>query len=515
MAGGKITRIVGGTHTKEIEGDYTITTNSFTINSGGKGSFTSDKEIIFGSPPPRAGKYFDKGWWSSDYEGNKKINKAKVGDKVYFQIKMTEKFPENELPSEKQNTISFELYEFNGNEYSVGYIYVFGPRVTLEKKPKKDKDISYITWEDINKNKELDPEEEYSKKPYIEIKANGNKVVIPFQLSEGLSKHFNVFDELKLFMSLSYGNEIVDLPEDENSYLDVEPKPPIIKEIYVKLLNYQVSPQAKAKLAEVDGSVQYLEGNDNIMSEKVNMDYFSVRIDELPKFADGNIIRLYKKIRENFLTLSKGNVSFDSHSEPFHNNVNGKWEFKPYPKEDNPEYEKEQLRRWRGELGSTVIFIEAGGGLVEDWIGDSGAVLESECEPFEMCWIFTTIVTEKSKTQPFSGHRQFGIHRDEEGKYRFFARAIDRIWPTPTIVNLSMRRKDFAVKDYLTIADSTWKNLIKNVSQFIVSNGGKTTIMEPEIVRTNFNNFLSKYKKKPVTFIGNIPQYKQINENEI
>ena len=46
-----------------------------------------------------------------------------------------------------------------------------------------------------------------------------------------------------------------------------------------------------------------------------------------------------------------------------------------------------------------------------------------------MCWMFTTINTEKSKSQPFSGHRQFGIQLDEDGCYRVFARAIDRIWP--------------------------------------------------------------------------------------
>ena len=509
MAGGTITRIVGGKLTKEIEGDYTIWTDNYTINSGGKISFTSDKDIIFGTPPPppSAGKYFEKGWWSSDFAGNNKINNAKIGDTVYFQIEMTEEFPKTDLPTEKQNIISFKLYEFDGNEYSIGYIW---PIITLEKEPKKGKEISYVKWEDVNKNKELDPEEEYSKKPYTEVKAVGKKAVISFQLSDGLKNYFNDIALLELFMSVTYADETLLLPDYEKNYLDVEPNP-VIKEIYVRLLNYQ--PPFVDKLSEVGGYVQSLQGNDDKQSEKVNMDYFSVRINELPYFAKNDVKLLYKKIRENFLTLSKGSVPFESHVEPVNKNITGSWEFKPYPKEDDPVYAKKQLEAWKNERGGTVILIEAGGGFVEDMIGDHGAVLESESS--EMCWIFTTIFTEESETQPFSGHRQFGIHKDEEGYYRFFARAIDRIWPSNTVLNVSLRQKNLVVKDYLKIADSTWINLIKNVSDFIIKNGGSTKIMPPEMDRINFKKFNDKYYKTPVSCIGNIPQYKQIKESEI
>lgn len=88
MAGGKITRVVGGKLIKEIEGDYTIHTNTFTMNSGDKGSFTSDTEIIFGTPLEEELKigYFIKGLWYSDKECNNKINDAYLGDTVFFQI---------------------------------------------------------------------------------------------------------------------------------------------------------------------------------------------------------------------------------------------------------------------------------------------------------------------------------------------------------------------------------------------------------------------------------------------
>lgn len=72
-----------------------------------------------------------------------------------------------------------------------------------------------------------------------------------------------------------------------------------------------------------------------------------------------------------------------------------------------------------------------------------------------------------------------------------------------------MNGKECTVLDYLHIADSTWNNLIRNVSKFINNNGGKTTIMTPELKRVNFNIFFKKFRSnKPVNFVGNIDQFK-------
>lgn len=112
MAGGKITRIVGGKLFKDIEGDYTIWTNNFTMNSGGKGSFTSDKEILFGLPedPPSAWRFFVKGWWTD--KNGEKINEANLGDKVQFHLQMRNIFPLNGWENE---FVKMELREFDGN----------------------------------------------------------------------------------------------------------------------------------------------------------------------------------------------------------------------------------------------------------------------------------------------------------------------------------------------------------------------------------------------------------------
>lgn len=298
--------------------------------------------------------------------------------------------------------------------------------------------------------------------------------------------------------------------KDDGELLMVDDK---TKQIYVKLLNFKVSQKGIDRLKEIGGSVQYIRGNNEKQSKLVNMDYFSVRIDEMPTFgyqtADAGM--LFKKIRDNFLTLSKGSTVFESKCKP-HITMKGYWEFKPYPKNS-----KEELNRWEKQLGNTLIKIDAKSEIVTSVItisppkiidpADYGAVLESEIS--QNAWIFSTIFTPESDTQPFSGHRQFGIHQDEEGNYRFFTRAIDRIWPSSFISTTN--GKECSVENYLIIADATWNNLIKNVSEFIKKNDGKTTIMKPETNRIDFNNFFSKFRsEKPVNFVGNINQSKII-----
>lgn len=226
MAGGNITRITGGTHSIEAE-EWIVFTDEFRAYAGNGSHFTADGGTFLGNPKevPPFGKYFEKGWWNSDLEGNKKITKAKVGDIVYFQVKISKYFPENSLSTDKQKTVYFKLYEFDGYDYSLGLVYLFGPSITVNRKPSKDnkQKISYVTWEDINKNNKLDPEEEYSKKPYTEVEAKGNKAVISFRVSEGLRKIFPDLADIKLFMSLSYSTNIeIDLPENESAFLDVE-----------------------------------------------------------------------------------------------------------------------------------------------------------------------------------------------------------------------------------------------------------------------------------------------------
>lgn len=302
MAGGNITRIVGGKHSIETE-EWIVYTDKFTAYAGQGSHFTAEKGTVFGSPKVlKAGKYFDKGWWSFDFAGNNKITNSKVGETVYFQIEMTKRFPETDLQRDNQNIISFDLFQYDGNDYKPYPIFILVPIILPKKIPRKGSEISYYTWDDKKENNVLDPEEEYSKKPYENAEAKGNKVVIKFQLGKGLTTYFNKIALLELFMSVSYAGETLFLPEDEIYNLDVEPNP-LIKEIYVRLLNYQPPKNVISILNDVGGNIQSIHGNEEKMSDKVNMDYFSVRIDELPSFAKNDIKLLYKIIRKNFNTF--------------------------------------------------------------------------------------------------------------------------------------------------------------------------------------------------------------------
>lgn len=187
--------------------------------------------------------------------------------------------------------------------------------------------------------------------------------------------------------------------------------------------------------------------------------------------------------------------------------VNGLWKFVPYPKKDDAEYEREQVRLWNNEVGNPIFFIQANSNdVIQKFVVDHGAVIVSEFD--EMSWIFTTINTPKSNTQPFSGYRQFGILEDEDGYYYVFTRAIDRIFPDDGTKGANLKDMDATVKDYITIADSTWSNYMERVFIFIKMLGGCSTIIQPEISRINFHKFLEKYNTSPEIHIGNIPQNK-------
>lgn len=515
MAGGKITRIVGGTNSIECE-TWTVYTDKFSAYAGKGSHFTADGGTIIGEPKEApAGKYFKKGWWT-DKDG-KEITKAKIGDTVYFHVEMTKDFPETDLAPEKQKNINFKLYEFDGNYYKIKNIY-FSPTFPplpipdIEKNQKKDKEqeIHYVTWIDKDKDGVIDDDEKDSKKPYTQVEVKGNNAVISFRLEEALSKYYNGIGELKLFMSVSYATDTdVDLPEDEGTYLDVEPKPPIIKEIYVRLLNYQIPITANLALAEIEASQQFIRGNDNIQSASVNLDYFSVRIDKMPK-VDGGALGLYRLIKQRFLKLASGHTDFKGHAtipSSINMGVSGLWKFRPYPKEDEPMYENIQAIKWNGEIDHPIFFIEADS---NDWyaqpVVDHGAVIVSEFS--DMCWLFTTINTSESDSQPFSGHRQFGIHLHEDGFYRVFTRALDRVWPSGRTSFANAYDIDGTVKDYFTIANGTWNYYMNEVWNFITDLGGSATKMPPEVERINFADFNSEFTTAPNLKVGNIPQEK-------
>lgn len=300
MAGGKITRITLGESIKEISGDYTINTDYFTMNSGGKGYFSSDKQIIIGEPekPKPFGNYFKEGWWSSDKDGNNRITEAEIGDIVYFHVTMSDNFPSKDLSEDEKNKIYFTLYRFDGT-----------PEEIYEKPEKrKEQKIYYVTWIDKNEDSEYQEEEKIG--DYNSEVVKDKKAVLSFALNlENLYSKFST--EFTLFLSFTYSGEQEDFTFGLKD-LYVTPK---VKDIYVKLLNYKVSSKVNLALNEINAKQQYIRGNDEKQSTRVNMDYFSVRIDEMPKL-EGGVRQLYQLIMEDFLWLSSGETNFKGHGLP-------------------------------------------------------------------------------------------------------------------------------------------------------------------------------------------------------
>lgn len=193
MAGGKITRIVGGTNSIECE-SWTVYTDEFKAYAGEFSHFTADKGIHIGEPKeqPPAGKHFIKGWWTDDE--NKPITEALFGDTVRFHIEM-------------QDTTT-------------------GDEVFLS------------LYDDDNKVKPLEEDHEDDEKklaytvngqPVISDKVNKNKVIKQIILKNFEDLLADEKDgEIELYFKCKYKDKEVSLPDDFGQYLKVKGMPKII-----------------------------------------------------------------------------------------------------------------------------------------------------------------------------------------------------------------------------------------------------------------------------------------------
>lgn len=208
MAGGNITRIVGGKNSIETE-EWIVHTNKFR-SSANKGSyFTAKGGTILGTPkdPPPAGTYFVKGWWTDDKD--KPIKEALIGDVIRFHIQ-TQNIPEGK-------EITFTVYDWDG-------LKIMNDKLTL-----------------TDKN---------TKQESAKIKIQGNRGYIEWQTGDGtqsLLEENLEGDEIELFVECTYDDETLSLPEEESNYLVVYEKEVLITVLielphsYYTLLNNPIS----------------------------------------------------------------------------------------------------------------------------------------------------------------------------------------------------------------------------------------------------------------------------------
>lgn len=254
MAGGNITRIVGGKNLTETE-EWTVFTDKFTAYAGKGSHFTADKGTFIGDPndPPTGKKYFEKGYWTNDK--GKRIKEAKLGDKVQFHLKMRNIFPKTEWKNEK---VELQLREFDGNIPNILlYIITFGlkdvkehDKIFLSTKNEQGESIPFNTLE-INPKMEMVID--------ITLVEEAMTQLIKNDTGRNGEKFIELYFNFVYHSEREHETEVVDLPIMESDYLVVKPGPIVEPIVFVEASSTHPLP---AIYSAEDGSPWYV----NIMS---------------------------------------------------------------------------------------------------------------------------------------------------------------------------------------------------------------------------------------------------------
>jgi len=258
MAGGKITRIVGGNNSIECE-QWSIYTEKFSAYAENGSYFTADKGTNIGEPKeaPISYHYFEKGWWTD--KDDQEIKEAQIGDRVKFHLKM------KNIKSPKGKKVNLELREWD--------------------------DFNFLMYILALTNKELvghDNTKGYETINIVSHTLDGNEILTDWELNENseitvilvlddncLSKMIANDEgrDIELYFRCRYIDdenlpEIAEFPDELWNYLKVKPKPVVEPIIFVHASNEHLLP---AIYSAVDGSPWYVAAFKNGMyTNKIN-----------------------------------------------------------------------------------------------------------------------------------------------------------------------------------------------------------------------------------------------------
>ena len=206
--------------------------------------------------------------------------------------------------------------------------------------------------------------------------------------------------------------------------------------------------------------VASLQKIDDAYSPAVNMDYFPVRVNQLP------IINGIRSTPEQFLNHIRTNIN---------NFVDKSYsEFTPY---NNYGVDDRALWNSSNPLG-TIIKIDIKG-------PDNGSVIVTNYRSNK--WTFSTIYEPKYKTHPVSGNRDFGFMQNTDGSYTFYTRGVDRL---TTIDATTVQNSEFL--SYMmggspfSQADALWTSFQNKINNFVNSNQGSSSVAAQEIYRPDW-----------------------------
>ncbi|WP_260254746.1 hypothetical protein [Elizabethkingia meningoseptica] len=206
--------------------------------------------------------------------------------------------------------------------------------------------------------------------------------------------------------------------------------------------------------------VASLQKIDDAYSPAVNMDYFPVRVNQLP------IINGIRSTPEQFLNHIRTNIN---------NFVDKSYsEFTPY---NNYGVDDRALWNSSNPLG-TIIKIDIKG-------PDNGSVIVTNYRSNK--WTFSTIYEPKYKTHPVSGNRDFGFMQNTDGSYTFYTRGVDRL---TTIDATTVQNSEFL--SYMmggspfSQADALWTSFQNKINNFVNNNQGSSSVAAQEIYRPDW-----------------------------
>ncbi len=228
-----------------------------------------------------------------------------------------------------------------------------------------------------------------------------------------------------------------------------------------------------------------------------NVDYYGVEITIRPDINNDGVpdtnAEIYQAYKNNFSSLASGGKDdFEfSCNNPFGDNYGDvSWTFSPYFANDNS--------IWNSTNPLTAIFkIDASAEEIPfgNFISDDGAIMISKFTP--QYWIGSTITTEFSGTQPFSGNRQWGYITNLNGNLELYARALDVARVSDLVKYFTPGSNDCKEDSYYNIGEATWSNLQDEIKQFIIDKGGQAIVIQKKAVRFDKNKLkqiLESYK---------------------
>ena len=258
---------------------------------------------------------------------------------------------------------------------------------------------------------------------------------------------------------------------------------------YADLFNHQLPQECNDVLGSLGSDFEY-QSLDDAHSPSINFDHYSVEITIRPDINGDNQPdsneEILEAIQQNFLMLASGSYQGFVSECPLGGNTDISWDFVDYPG-----LQPSSSQQWNGPSPiGTIFLIDAGAsGFIPNIVSDLGAVIVSDYQ--DCCWVFSTIVTGESGSQPFSGHRQFGIRTTPNG-LEFFTRAADRAKLSPMMKLLLNDACSY--QDYFNIGDITWTNLMNNVKSMAEANGGAASVTSAEFIRPKYLDVITYMK---------------------